>query len=267
MRLLPSALTLTAFLFACGGPQQKDPPDSGGYEPDTSCGVDCVAQEHFGLTLGRCFEYSKSSTTKANPPDLSLFVSRDLQKAFLVEADRQAIEVLWRSGGGNLRGNDFFIFPDGALTLARRATNGSTSVSVTYFDEAGENISGVKWLDLEFAFNTPYVTKAQTRVSNNFEDLEYRVNTSVPDEANEWLTVDPELATDAGVKLIFGATPSDTSSAGITNAGVKNGTTVFVPNLGFTYLTPPPYISDPVPHYLQTVRDVGDGDRICGALE
>src|SRR5512140_2444422 len=68
MRHLLAAVMLG--LVGCG-PTVKPTPDAG---PDTSCGIDCAAQNRYGLIARRCFEYSNDPLNGQDPAALGALV-------------------------------------------------------------------------------------------------------------------------------------------------------------------------------------------------
>lgn len=236
MRTLPlfAALALTA---ACGAP--KPVVDAG---PDTSCGLDCVAQQHYGLIFNRCFEYSADRFTGQTPPALGVWVQ---PKLFELEGGKQSIEVQYRQSGQIVQ-TDFFDLQNGDLVLLRRI---AMNQSVTY--KTGADITGVKWLTLATAAGENFATQSTAFLSrdNSSTAVDYRVSTQAP-SATEQRT--PLQTFDTGFTVVFGETPSNGSDS----------RRVFVPGTGFTLIASPFNLvgGSPTPVYLQRIRDIGTAD-------
>ncbi len=224
-----------------------EPTPDAGRTIDTSCGLDCEAQQEYGLILDRCFEYSKSATQRASPPDLGVYVRR----VFTLEGDVPTIEVVYYRGGGNIAATDFFTLPDGALTLVRRSPTGATSL--TYLQD--NKVDGVTWLTSGAVVGARIETARDARLGDDVTGTQYRVDV-VEAVAADLNTVDAGVETDGGIKLLFGETP----------AHYYDSQRVFVPGLGFVRLTPSAAIVQDVPHYLQSVRDIDRdaGTPTCG---
>ena len=232
---LLAALTLA--LVACSPPRPMV--DAG---PDTSCGLDCAAQEEFGLILNRCFEYSLDGTTAESPPSLGVWV----KEIFELEGGVQTIAVEYRRGGQVL-GLDYFAFPNSQLTLMRRIAG----TSVTY--RTGTAITGVTWLPMGAATGQNFNTTADAFLSadDSTTSTSYRVTTEAPTttEKRNPAGVDTTNA----IKLLFGETPDHGSDP----------RRVFVPGVGFTLIASPFNLlggTATVPNYLQRVRDIGSAD-------
>lgn len=239
-----SALTLipAALLFACG--PMKMTPDSG---PDTSCGLDCAAQQRYGLILDRCFEYSTDGTTGSNPPSLGVWVRKEntADGLFELEGGVKTITVEYRQGGQTVQ-SDAFTIKNGDLYLMRRIAGGR---SVTFKTDAA--ITGVKWLTMATASGENYSTTTSAFLSsdNSTTPTTYRITTDVP-TAMEKRT--PLMTYDAAIKVLFGESPDH-------GADPRR---VYVPDVGFTVIASPFNLAggSPTPHYLQRIRDIGTPD-------
>jgi hypothetical protein len=117
-------------LAGCGG-NGGGTPDAG---VDDSCGIDCAAQTTFNLIVGKCFDYSATSTAQS-PADLGAQVGDPVT----LEGGVKGIPVTYRSGGLT-KMEDIYTIKNGDLYLLRRSWQGSESV--TYKDDSG-NIVGV----------------------------------------------------------------------------------------------------------------------------
>ncbi len=239
--LLP-ALTALLALAACG-PANKPVPDAG---PDTSCGLDCAAQSHFGLQVGRCFEYSGNATSKDDPPALGLWV----RPVFTLEGGVKVLPVEYRVTG-QTKMIDSFFFKDGELYLARREFS-TTGQSVTYRDAANA-IVGVKWLDQASAGGETYTTDAQAYVvgrsgAGTTDPVTYQVTTFAGTASDQKSPLQPYPN---ALKLVFGDTTHGADAR-----------RVYVPDVGFSIIATNFVLSGPAatPVYLQQVRDVGDAD-------
>lgn len=238
MRTLFSA-ALSVALVACSPPRMT--PDAG---PDTSCGLDCAAQEEFGLIIDRCFEYS-SDPLAPDPiqPSLGVWV-RDV---FELEGGLKTLPVeYWR--GGQKIGTDFFAFNDGTLTLMRRIAGNS---SVTY--RTGSAITGVTWLPRGAAAGQNFSTTRDAFLSsdNSVTSTTYRITTEEPTTAEKRNPA--QVPSDTAFKLIFGETPDH-------GADPRR---VFVPGVGFTVIVSPfNLLGNPsaIPNHLQRIRDIGTPD-------
>ncbi len=238
MRLLPvSSFVAGLLLLGCG--PAKPTVDAG---PDTTCGLDCVAQENYGLIVNRCFEYSADRRTKQPTPSLGVWV----REVFELEGGVKTIPVEYRQGGQTMQ-TDYFSIKNGDLMLMRRSVNRS----VTYRTDTA--ITGVKWLSQGTAAGENFSTKttAFLSIDDSSTATTYKVDTLVPG-ADEILT--PLATYDLGIKVIFSETPTDHGS---------DPRRVFMPGLGFTLIATPFNLlgnSNTVPHYLQRVRDIGTAD-------
>ncbi|MBX7113040.1 MAG: hypothetical protein K1X64_01805 [Myxococcaceae bacterium] len=245
----PLLATFAMLAFACG-PGPKPPPDAG---VDTSCGLDCAAQQQYGLILGRCFEYSDTMSAQPSPA-LGVLV----RKMMTLEGMVPTIQVDYLQGG-QTRMTDSFVIANGVLRHARRETF-PVIESVTYKDDAG-NITGVSWLDATAADGQVFNTNGQADVKATSgkvtEATAYK--TSLFAAGASELTV-PLKKYDQGLQMLFAETPKDHG---------LDGRRVFVPEVGFILfsssfsLTP----GGPVLQYrLQKIRDLaadgGAGD--CG---
>lgn len=136
MKLFPGlSLPLIAVLVltACGDGGNKTP-DAG---IDDSCGIDCAAQNDYGLILGRCFEYTETSTA-VTPPNLGVSV----EEVVTLENGVKGLSVKYRTGGLT-KMEDVFAIKNGELYLLRR--NWLSAQSVTYKDN-DNNVVGTLWL-------------------------------------------------------------------------------------------------------------------------
>ncbi len=237
MPLLAAALALAA----C---ESKKPPaaDAG---PDMSCGLDCEAQEVFGLIVNRCFEYSADPAQKQTPA-LGVWV----RPLFELEGGIKTLPVEYRKGGMVVQ-TDYFAFVNGALTLMRRATPGQ---SVTY--RTGANITGVKWLDLDATDGeTSSTSSTAGLLDNSTAATTYRVITS---EATSAEQSSPLGTFEKAIGLQFSENPDHGSDT----------RRIFVAGTGFTRITSPFNVaggSSPTPNYLQKIRDVNPdgGSEFC----
>lgn len=239
---------LALLLAACPQPPPPPPPDAG---PDTSCGLDCAAQERYGLILNRCFEYSTTSFP-ANPAELGVLVS----KAPDLEGGLKVLQLEYLQSG-QIRMTDAVTIKEGVLLLARRTF--LPGQSVTYRDASGK-IVGAKWLTLQTGAGESLVSSAQADVQGSgpkMEPTSYRVTTAQP-TASE-LSV-PLQRFDTGVKLLFSETPDH-------GADPRR---VFVPGTGFVLFSSyfSPLVSGTAQEYrLQRIRDLGTpdaGSAECG---
>lgn len=235
MRFLLASLALV--LCACG--PVKPTVDAG---PDTSCGLDCAAQETFGLIKNRCFEYSVDPLNKTSPPELGVYVKPDL---FNVEGMIPTIEVEYRKGGQILQ-VDYFVFKNGDLTLMRRIAG---TQSVTYRTDMA--ITGVKWLGQGTGAGENFSTSTTAFLSRDDSSTptNYRITTDTPTGAEKRT---PLATYETAYKVLFGESPDHGSDS----------RRIFVPGTGFTIIASPFNLlgGSPTPVYLQRIRDIGTAD-------
>lgn len=236
MRLMPAtSLLALGLLVGCGAP--KPTPDAG---PDTSCGLDCVAQENYGLIVNRCFEYTDDPLTPKTPPSLGVWV----REVFELEGGIKSIPVEYRQGGQTMQ-TDYFTIKNGELWLLRRADR---TGSVTYRTDTA--ITGVKWLALGTVSGENFSTSTTAFLTDNTSTATaYRITTDTP-TGGEKKT--PAGTYETAVKILFGETPDH-------GADPRR---IFVPGVGFTVVASPFSLlgGSPTPHLLQRVRDIGTAD-------
>lgn len=239
------ALVSAVILSACGSPPPP-PPDAG---VDTSCGIDCAAQQKYGLILKRCFEYTDTNEAQAFPA-LGVYV-REVRQ---LEGGVPVISVDYLQGGAR-KMTDSFILRDGSLVLARREfTSGG---SVTYKDDAG-NIVGVDWWHPDTTSGQNFETDSSADVvlasgTRQTDATSFKVITSDP-LANEKAV--PAGNFDTAVKLVFNEQPPHG----------MDGRRVFVDGTGFTLLSSgfSQSSTDIKPYRLQDIRDIGSPDAGSG---
>lgn len=241
------ALPLLLLAVACGG-GEKPPPDAG---VDESCGIDCDAQKQFGLIVGKCFEYSKTSTA-VTPPDLGVHVG----EVVTLEGGVKAIPVTYRTGGLT-KMEDSFTFKNGDLYLVRRTWQASESV--TYKDDAG-NIVGVLWLrkgtSAGETIESPGVKADFINGSNRSSDnTTFTVSTTAA-TANDLKT--PQETFAEGLRLSLSETP-------LHGADTRR---YFVRDTGFirfsSYLQLQTAGASAQEYVLQKTRDIPVGQFDCG---
>jgi len=254
MRRMRNALTITLVLGLCAGcgpPPKKPVPDAG---PDTSCGLDCVAQERYGLVVKRCFEYSDSQSG-ANPASLGV----EVKSVEPLEGDVKALPVEYTRGGQPVM-TDYFLLTNGDLLLARRTFQ--PGHSVTYKDEAG-NIIGTPWLKAGTVVAENFTTNTQADVVvpdpgvRHTDPTAFTVVTQAPSSSEK--TVPAGTFPDA-FKMIFSENP----------AHGADPRRVFMPGTGFTLFSST--FSDATggsaqEYRLQKIRDIGSADggsTMCG---
>lgn len=211
---------------------------------DTSCGIDCEAQRHFGLMAGRCYAYSSSSSAAHTPADLAAIV----KPVFTLENNISVMQVEYRIGG-TIKMVDSFGLPNGQLWLMRREWP-ADGQSVSYKSD-GTVLSGAQWLTQSSTAQDSYVTTTKAdvildRSSNRMvNDVSYRVTAATPSMSD--LKTPKETYTE-GLVMLFSESPGD------------NGTDprrVFVPEVGFTVISTPLQRLNgiAVPRYLQAVTE------------
>jgi len=235
------ALTLCA---ACGPPPKKPVPDAG---PDSSCGLDCVAQDRYGLTVNRCFEYTDSQAA-VSPPSLGVKV-KAVEK---LEGDQVALPLEYTRGGQVVM-TDYFLLGNGDLLLARRTFQ--PGHSVTYKDGSG-NIVGTAWLKALTASGENFTTNTNADVvvpdpaGRHSDPTVFTVATAAPTTSEKTV---PAGAYPDAFKMILSETP---------NHGV-DPRRVFMPGTGFTLFSSSfsDLSSTTAQEYrLQKIRDIGSAD-------
>lgn len=236
MRLILFAVAL-GLSTACGPVKPKV--DAG---PDTSCGLDCAAQEVFGLIKNRCFEYSTDPLQKQTPPELGVLIAPEL---FTLEGGISTIAVEYRKQG-QIVGTDYFTFKSGDLTLLRRIAG---TQSVTYRTDTA--ITGVKWLSQGTGTGENFSTTTSAFLSRDDSSTPtaYRITTDVP-TGGEKKT--PLATYDNAIKILFGESPDHGSDS----------RRIFASGVGFTVIASPFNLlgGTPTPVYLQRIRDIGTAD-------
>ncbi len=248
MRLLSVSSIFAAGLLLIGCGPTKPKPDAG---PDTSCGLDCVAQENYGLILDRCFEYSETASSTQTPPSLGVWVRKETgpnagpNGTFTLEGGVASIPVEYRRGGQVVQ-TDYFTIKNGDLVLLRRIAG---SGSVTWRTDMA--ITGVKWLALGTAAGENFSTNTTAFLSsdNSSTATAYRVTTDSPTTGEKKT---PLATYETAIKILFGETPDH-------GADPRR---IFVPGVGFTVIASPFNLAggSPTPHFLQRVRDIGTPD-------
>ena len=239
MRLILFSVAVV-FATACGPVKPKV--DAG---PDTSCGLDCAAQQTFGLILNRCFEYSADATSAGTSPELGVWVKPDL---FELEGGIKTIAVEYRKLGQPVQ-TDYFVLNGGDLTLMRRIAG---NFSVTY--RTGTSITGVKWLSPGSSAGENFSTDTTAFLSKDVSSTAttYRITTDVPTGGEKKAPL-AAVTWDAAYKVLIGESPDH-------GADPRR---VFVPGTGFTLIVSPfNLLGDPraTPVYLQRIRDIGTAD-------
>ncbi|MFZ5470879.1 MAG: hypothetical protein ACOZIN_15745 [Myxococcota bacterium] len=242
------ACLLTVALAACGPPARPPPPDAG---PDTSCGLDCAAQEHFGLLVNRCFEYSTSSTA-SNPAAIGVLV----RPVEVLEGGLAVLPVEYRESG-QVKMTDYFTLKDGNLLLARRSW--LPGQSVTYRQEQQGPITGATWLEAGALAGENVSSAVQATVQGSgaqrTEATTVRVVLAAASTSERTV---PLKTFDEALQLILSETPDhgiDTRRVFVANTGFIFFATPFSPAAGATAS----------PYYLQKVRDLDSPDG--GTLE
>jgi len=251
MRRLLLSLPLLP-LLACGEEQQPPP----GRTIDTSCGLDCEAQQRYGLTLNRCFEYTDTAEAQEFIP-LAVHV---LPQLATLEGGVKALEVQYLGTGGLLKMTDYFTFDDLDLKLVRRKVSGTASQSNSYQD-ANSQLVGVTLLSGDAAPGTSLTSdvRAQvTRGTTTVEDTNFRVSVHAASDAEKTV---PEGTHPEALKLLTFETPDH----------APDPVRVFVPGLGFIRLDTRLTLTatdEAKTYLLQRVRDVtAGGDDFCGRVE
>lgn len=235
-------LVLGLPLVACG-PKMNTMQDAG---PDTSCGLDCVAQRRYGLLINRCFEYSSDPLTKQDPPALGLWV----KPVFPLEGGVKVLPVEYRING-QIKMIDNFGIVDGDLVLMRREFSG-TGQSVTY--KKNDVITGVKWLSTASGSGETYTTSTSAFVvnqaGNGMTSPTTYIMTTADATSSELRT--PMQTFTTGMKLLVSETPDHGSDP----------RRVYVPDVGFTVVSSTFTLApgSALPFHVQRIRDIGTPD-------
>lgn len=245
------ALGLILFLaLAACGPAPRQEQDAG---IDTSCGLDCAAQQHYGLLVNRCFEYSTTAFAQ-NPAALGVVV-RPVEQ---LEGGLPVLPLEYRESG-QTKMTDYFTLRDGSLLLARRTW--LPGQSVTYRDAEDGPISGVTWLSPSAAVGETYSSSTWATVAGAgnliSEATTYRVVLAAASTSERTvpLSTYPEA-----LQMLLSETPDH---------GV-DPRRVFVDGTGFVFFTSsfsPLASVTASPYYLQKIRDLGTpdaGPEDCG---
>ena len=239
MRAL-SFLCFAVLLAACG---KSSGSMDAGRQVDTSCGLDCEAQQRFGLVVGRCVQYSDTKTV-ANPPAMATVV----QPVFTLEDNVKVLPVEYRQGG-QIRMTDSFTFtPAGDLKLVRREFAGASSVS---FQNDQGVLTGVTWLTSTTAAGDTATSTVQADVIGRpggrvKEATTYKASALAP-TADELVTA--EKSYDGGLTLLFSETPEHAADSRRT----------YVAGEGFVLIATPLGFGNAAIPYRQQKRLDGDG--------
>lgn len=248
-RAMRALLPLLVLAVGCGSSSMGSH-DAG---PDTSCGLDCVAQANYGLVINRCFEYSDDASKKKDPP----LLGAQVLPVFTLDNNVKVLPVEYRQGG-QLKMRDSFTIKNGDLLLVRREFLDSNQ-SVTYRDSSLA-IAGVTWLHLDSSSGETYTSTAKALVvdasgTSHSNDTSYRVTTAVP-SASELNT--PLNNSIDGLKLLPSESPTDHGS---------DARRIFVSGVGFVLIASPFSLTpgaQTTPLMLQRIRDIGTPDAGAG---
>jgi hypothetical protein len=216
---LSCLVVLSLTWVACGAAKKPTAPTA---HVDTSCGLDCVAQKKYGLTVGTCFEYTTHPTGTSNPADLGVLV----RPVSSLEDDVKVLDLEYWQSGQRLM-TDSVLLTDGELRLARRS---GTFGSFSYESAETGTITGVPWIKAATKAGDTFSTVAQVDVitssGRTSESVTFRVNAVAPDLAEHELTV-PAKTYDTGLKLIVNEQP----------AHLTDPQRIFVPEVGFVQIS------------------------------
>jgi len=235
-------------LTACSGTPNKVV--DAGRTIDTSCGLDCEAQQTYGLMINTCFEYA-SSPTASDPPAIGAWV----KDVFTLEGGVKTIPVEYRQAGQTKMYDYFSIAPDGRLLLMRREFIAGQSVT---FKNDTNDIVGVPWLELTSDLGTNIASTATADVLNGTrtqESVTYRVTLDQP-SASQLLNPVQADAFDGGLRLLFSESPDHGSDA----------VRIWVPKVGFINFSTAFSLSGGTAsqYRLQKIRTIGnDGGATC----
>ncbi|MHB8874104.1 MAG: hypothetical protein ACYC8T_10495 [Myxococcaceae bacterium] len=242
-----ACLSVVGLLIGCGPPVKPPPPDAG---PDTSCGLDCVAQARYGLTVGRCFEYS-STMSASDPASLGVIV-KPVEK---LDGEVYTLPLEYRESG-QVKMSDYFLLTGGDLVLARRTF--LPGQSVNYKDSDG-NIVGTPWLKALSISGENFTGNSNADVVNGTaprksEPTAYKVTLTPPSVSEQTV---PAGSFPEAFKMLLSETPDH-------GADPRR---IFVPGTGFTlFSTSFNIIGGSAQEYrLQRIRDIGVGD--AGSIE
>jgi hypothetical protein len=217
---------------------------------DTSCGLDCEAQQKYGLMINTCFEYA-SSPTPSDPPAIGAWV----KDVFTLEGGVKTIPVEYRQSGQTKMFDYFGIAADGKLLLMRREFIAGQSVT---FKNATNDIVGVPWLALDSDLGTNQAATATADVLNGArtqESVSYRVTLDQP-SASQLLNPVQAEPFDGGMRMLFSETPDHGSDA----------VRIWVPQVGFINFSTAFALSGGTAsqYRLQKIRTIGnDGGATC----
>jgi hypothetical protein len=239
---------LSVWLLACGG-RMNPPPDAGMI--DTSCGIDCVAQNRYGLITGTCFEYSDMMLSPANPPALAA----EVKAMRSLEGDVPVLDVVY-TVGGQRKQQDSFTIANGELKLVRREF-GTGGTSVSYKDTSGKLI-GATWLTPTSSAGENETTSTSADVVNGASRMSDATTYRVTLSAGAVADLQTPLETfDGGVKLLITESPTDHGS---------DSRRVYVPGTGFVLIATPLALSggSSQEYRLQIIKNVADAGTLCG---
>ncbi len=246
-RQVLTGLLAFGVLSGCGE-QPNQNPDAG--EPvDTSCGIDCAAQEQYGLIANRCFEYSATNNAQQFP-EVGVFV-RPVKE---LEGGVKVMPVEYRQSGLILM-TDNFTIKTGDLYLARREFGAGQSVT---YKDANNSIVGVPLFRKDTEVNQNFSATVTADVVNggdrNAVETTLTVN-SLPAGSLE-KTMAAGSYPDA-IKLAFAESPEQRmDSSRVLAKGT--GFVVFTSNFKLNSA------DKKLPKYLQGIRDIAEGDVDCG---
>ena len=250
--LRPALVFVVLALAACSPPAPK--PDGGSV--DTSCGLDCAAQQKFGLIIGTCFEYSNTNAGQ-NPASLG----GEVLDVFTLEGGVKVIPLEYRELG-QLRMRDSFGIVGNELRLMRREFAGGNSVT---WKDSSNAIVGVGWLHTNSSSGESIeVTRTATTVSGGGTgmnaDATHRVTvteiTSTSSTASDLTT--PLKTYESALSMLFNAAPA------------TDNRRLWVPDVGFISFSNTFTLSGSgtaVPYKLQKIRDLkadGGSSTLCG---
>ncbi|MBX5483777.1 MAG: hypothetical protein IRZ16_18285 [Myxococcaceae bacterium] len=247
--LSPVGVVAIALAASACGKEPAPPPDAG---VDTSCGIDCEAQNRYGLILHRCFEYTDTSSAQTLPA-LGVLVSEVTH----LESGPPVIKVEYSQAGAR-KMTDSFMIVDGTLKLARREW--VSGGSVTYKDAEG-TIVGVDLWQLDTAAGQNFSTEASADfISPNgtrqTEETTFSVVTAAPTTTEKTV---PAGTFDNAIKVLVNEQPPHG----------MDPRRIFVEGTGFTLIstalsaTP----GSGKEYRLQGIRDIGTPDagaQACG---
>jgi hypothetical protein len=240
-------LVALAVLGGCNGEGGNTPPDAG---IDDSCGIDCVAQQRYGLIEDTCFEYAD-----VNMPQQFPAIGAWVRKVRELEGGVRVMPLEYRQNGQILMIDNFTI-RQGSLYQIRREFRAGQSV--TYRQTQAGPLAGVPWLHPDTQAGQNFSESVHTHMVNagqqSDEPTSWRVNTF---EATSGEKNVPQGEFPDAFKMAFTENPPHG----------KDTTRVFAPGTGFIVFTSTLQLESTTnakPYFLQALRPLSQDEGECG---